>query len=201
MERVLLTTNEKIMKISLIIIFAIFVTSCASKYPMKMDIEDYEYGLKITNSTISTDGLFKSKCVEFTSEIPEMHKLKRVYDGETMYLFENKLLLKNYNVYASCGNEINPILITDFNSSYSWDGMMRLNIYEAEVSLNADYSCKNKNRKFSSTQKSKLRKHGKMITLGLIGEEKTKAMIAAVVVLAFDAAVSDIYSQINQHCQ
>ncbi len=188
------------MKNKMLLFVTIFISSCASKYPMKMDLEDYKYGLKITNSQICTDGLFKSKCVEFSSEIPEVHNLKRVYDGEIMYLFENKLLLKNYNVNANCRDKIKPILITKFNSSYSWDGRMRLNYYSAKVSVEAVSDCNDLSEKFVSVQERSLKKHGKMITLGVIGERKTKAMISAVIVLAFDAAVTELYNQIEQQC-
>jgi len=53
---------------------------------------------------------------------------------------------------------------------------------------------------FTSIKERKLKKHGKLVSLGVINEEKTQALIAATVVLAFDAAISDIYNQIKSQC-
>jgi hypothetical protein len=188
------------MRTYLILICVLFITSCAPKYPLKMNIDDYQKGLEITNSVISTENLFKDKCIKLDSNIPAIQMLKRQKDDETLYTFENEDLLKNYQLSNNCNSD-NLIKVTNIRSKYSWYGRMRLNIYTGNVSLESTYYCNSKTTTFTSIKESQLKKHGKLITFGDIGEEKNQAMIAAVIVLAFDKAISDIYDQVKSKCK
>jgi len=174
---------------------------CVSKYPLKVNIDDYKNGLEITNSIVKTRNIFNSKvCILLDSSIPITQELKDYYDKDVLYTFENKQLVEKYQNNDGCNSE-NIIKITNIESKYSWDGMMRLNLYKTEISLESTYKCNNKNIKFTAIKEKKLKKHGKLIGLGIINERKTQALIAATIVLAFDEAISDIYNQIKSQCE
>ena len=136
------------MKISIVLICMILVVSCTPKYPLKINIDDYELGLEITNSVISTETLFENKCIEFDSSIPSTQILNSQVDGEALYTFLNRVLLKNYNLGDECNTD-NSIKITNIKSEYSWDGRMRLNYYNGKVSLESTYYCQDNNVTFS----------------------------------------------------
>ncbi len=188
------------MKVYLFIVVSILVSSCASKYPKRVNLNEYEKGIEITDSNIVEEISIQNKCFMFDQTIPLNLPLIEERDSMVLYSYDRNDLSLIFDTKNKCKFD-QPIFIEKIDSIFHWDGMKRLNIYKAKISVKARYICQDSFKTFSSTQEIKLRKHGKIVTLGLVGEEETKAMIAAVVVLAFDAAVSDIYSQINQHCQ
>jgi len=189
------------MKILYMVIPLSLLCGCVSKYPLKINIDDYKKGLEITNSIVPTENIFNDNiCVEFDPSISIVQQLKRQIDDEVFYTFENRKLIKKYQNNDGCHSE-NSIRIINIESKESWDGMFRLNLYRAEISLETTFNCNNKISQFNSTQKSKLKKHGRLISMGIIKKNDELVLVAATVVLAFDEAISDIYKQIDKQCQ
>lgn len=187
------------MKILYILISLGLLNGCVSKYPLKVNIDDYKKGLVLTNSIVKTRNIFNNKvCIVLDSSIPLTQELEDYNNKDVLYTFENKQLIEKYQ-----NNDCNPeniIKITNIESKYSWDGMMRLNLYKTLISLESTYKCDNKIIKLKAIKEKKLKKHGKIFELGIINEKNTKALIAATIVLAFDEAISDIYNQIKSEC-
>lgn len=60
------------MKGNLTLVCMLFIMSCSSKHPLKIDIDNFERGLEITNTVISTENLFENKCIKFDSGVPDI---------------------------------------------------------------------------------------------------------------------------------
>jgi len=185
------------MKNVLLTISFLLVVSCTPK-PNTIKLSNYQYGLEAAESIDLIDNLtpIGNFCLENNIESNEEQLLiPKKYYKYIHYKYELDEVISWLNNLNECGVD-SPVIFFDKvvsnNKNYH---KKRINEYSSYISLSTNYLCSLSSGKFISQASQKLTKHGLMLS-----EKKNQAIMSATVILAFHAAVSDIYDQIKRRC-
>ena len=181
--------------IKFIVIFITFtLTSCASKFPMQIDMTEYVKGLEATENINQIALIDKQNfCIEIKSDLMKIQPLPNAFDQEVLYLYEPISLFDAFKSEQACATE-DLIMIDEADFSWDVNNTARLHRYDVNLKINALSWCNQKQKTFSSIQKRRL------IKKGFHGHEVSKAVIAAAMYLVFYDALSDIKNQMASEC-
>jgi hypothetical protein len=188
----------KFMKYTLLLMTCIFVQSCSKSIKTIKVSENYQYGIKISDTSDLNIGTFPMGgfCIKLDINSKNNNKpIKYPY-----YNFEIEDVINLFNVLNSCKTGKENLFIKSYESKHGYYGRARLNKYTTEITLEVAHKCEKGINVYSSFKKSSIEKHGKLISLGVISENNSQALIAATIFLSFYEALSEIINKINKDC-